>query len=222
VRKLSELHLEDFVALNRDIGKHAAKLFLSITALILFTSCAFASEFTNTTLFDWNGTANAVSITTSVTDTGSSYLWQYTISNSGFTPGINVFDLAIYQGNLPSFMYGQSNGWAINGVDNGVSGEWDLTGTSGISTGNSLTFSFYTAPMGWSPDLFAGLCNVGCAISNFDTLDSIYFGATGPYIPDPNVPGSLTFTPTPEPNSLSLALIGAAAILFTLWRKGTA
>jgi hypothetical protein len=211
------------VDLNRDIGNYINKYFLSIAVLALFTSYASATSFTNTTSFDWNGTVNAVSIKTTVTDTGANYLWQYAISNNGFSPGINIFDLAIDPANPAlnnSFIYGQSNGWATNGVDVGVLAEWDLTGGSGITTGNQLTFSFYTAPMGWSPDGVAGYCpTVGCDALNFTTGDFITFGAQGPYIPEPNLPGTLTVSTTPELPTVWFALLGAAAILFVLWRK---
>jgi hypothetical protein len=212
------------VDLNRDIGNYINKYFLSISVLALFTSYASATSFTNTTSFDWNGTVNAVSIRTTVTDTGPNYLWQYAISNNGFSPGINIFDLAIDPANPAlnnSFAYGQSNGWATNGVDVGALAEWDLTGGSGITTGSHLTFSFYTAAMGWSPDGVAGLCSTGCSVSNFTTNDMIAFGADGPYIPDPNVPGTLVVSGTPEPNSL-LLLLAAVLVVFTLWRRGTA
>lgn len=194
--------------MRKSIQDRIHSTFHIVTAIAVFALPASAdSTHVDTSSF------GSVTITTTITNQGSDYLWQYQITNTSFANGINVFDLAIDPSNptlFDSFSYVQSNGWTKNGVDVGVLGEWDLTGSSGITSGSSLTFSFTTAAMGWTSDANSPLCAaapVGCAVSNFSSGVSVFFTDpnSGPLIPDPNLAGTLSPpAPVPEPGCLSL------------------
>jgi len=193
------------------------RLLLTMMAVSLLVPCYASATSTqvDVTQFAWGSSLDAVTVTTTISNQGSDYLWRYNIKNNSFTPGINIFDLAIDPSNptlSSSFVYGQSNGWLTNNVDVGIFGEWDQLGGPGIKTGSQLTFSFTTAAMGANSDaaIGANLCNVGCSLLDASGNNGIFFTdpSVGPLIPDPNVPGTLTPTATPEPSSILLYLTG--------------
>jgi hypothetical protein len=194
-------------------------------SLLVPSFAAASSTQIDVTQFAWGSSLDAVTVTTTISNEGSDYLWQYNIQNISFTPGINVFDLAIDMSNptlSSSFGYVQSNGWKINGVDKGIFGEWDQLGGPGIGTGSQLTFSFTTAPIGANSDASIGAnqCNVGCWLLDASGNNGIFFNdpSVGPLIPDPNVPGTLT-TVTPEPSSILLYLTGLVLIVGIFLRR---
>jgi hypothetical protein len=139
------------------LGLRKYRLLITMMAFLLLLPCYAAATSTqvDVTQFAWGSSLDAVTVTTTISNQGSDYLWQYNIQNISFTPGINVFDLAIDPSNPTlsnSFAYGQSNGWLTNNVDVGIFGEWDQLGGPGITTGSQLTFSFTTAAMGANSD----------------------------------------------------------------------
>ena len=108
---------------------------------------------TNSYAFGANPTA--VVIESRVFDNGSSYLWEYTVTNNSYNPtpgqtnGFSGFELALPGGFVPdlSNVMNPSAGWE-NNCCSGLPMEWDIRATvgPGIMPGSMGIFSFTTLP----------------------------------------------------------------------------
>lgn len=192
-------------------------------ALGLTVPSAEAAPFqTEVQSYNWGIVADAVTIDSSVTNLGGSYLWQYKVINNGFDPvggnGFSGFELALPVGAAGAAdianITDPGPGW-IHNCCSGEPVEWDIPNTngSGILVGQTGTFSFTTLPRditnstGWFHSWDGGQINV--------TYYSDTPGAVGPLAPNLLLPP----TSVPEPGSLGLLCVAITGLALLRRRK---
>jgi hypothetical protein len=195
-------------------------------ALLVTTNVAHADTagliFTKTHVYnDIDGGIGTIQIKVDVFNQGSTYLWQYTVTNHGFDPipgisnGFSGFELALPLfvpdiGNITS----PNSNWIVN-CCSGEPVEWDIRNSAGLGImppGGVGVFSFTTLPRfittsggffhTWEFDLQTD-------ISRY----SLTPGETGPEVPD------VLRAPIPEPASLILLLTGTGGVFMRLRKK---
>src|SRR5690349_2237219 len=210
---------------RKSIPLRLVLLNLSVLAMGLccggYGASAFAGLiFSNTHHYGFGGKADAVQIVVDVFDNGSSYLWQYTVTNNSFDPnpgvsnGFSGFETALPLA-VPDLGNVTSPGpkWETD-CCSGQPVEWDIRNEdgNGIMPGETGVFSFTSLPRfrtnsdGW----FHSWENNGQTNVTF-YADAAADGL-GPEVPDVLRPA------IPEPSAVAFLLPMLFATL-VFWRR---